>query len=150
MNATKLKLIGIVIAIIGIMVALLLPGMYHDVMENKYKDDIITTQAKVMSVSFTSEYHRGGKGSRGTTHYIYKILASSDGKAMELLEHDAEDKFQIEINDTITVYCLNDKYAYSPNDFYVMSSFLKTLMILPMFIGVTLVFIGVILGKRAY
>ncbi|MCQ2516927.1 MAG: hypothetical protein MJ094_08715 [Saccharofermentans sp.] len=150
MTNQKLKLIGIIIAVLGILVAIILPGAYRDAMKNKYQDDITSTQATVMSVSFTSEYHRGGKGSRGSTSYVYNILATSDGTMMELIKHDAKEQLQIERNDIITVYCLNDKYAYAPDDFYVMSDLLKALMISPMFVGVALVMIGSILDMRKY
>lgn len=147
----KLKFLGIIIAIIAILIALIVPGTYRNAMEKKYKDDITTTQVTVMTVSFTSEYHRGGKGSRGATHYIYKIFAISDGEVIELLEHDVrQEKLQIERNDIITVYCLNDKYAYAPEDFYVMSDLWKTLLILPMFVGLGLAIIGSFLGKKDY
>lgn len=150
MNSNKLKLVGLIIAVIAIFIALVFPGVYRDAMENKYQDDITTTQASVMSVSFTSEYHRGGKGSRGSTHYVYSILATSDGTMMDLIKHDSKEKLPIQRNDIITVYCLNDKYAYSPDDFYVMSDLMKALMISPLFIGVSLVFIGSFMGKKNY
>lgn len=151
MNSKALKLVGIIIAVLDIIIALVLPGMYRNAMEKKCKDDITTTEATVVTVSSTSKYYRGGKGSRGTTHYIYNILASSDGEIMELVEHDnGQEKLQIEEKDTITVYCLNDKYAYDPEDYYEMSGFLRTLMIIPMFIGVGMVMIGSFKGKNGY
>ena len=149
MNSNELKIVGLVIVIIDIVIALILPKTYLNLMERMYRDDITTTQATVMSVSSTSEYHRGGKGSRGTTHYIYRIVATSDGKVMDLIEHDITQKnLQIEKSDVITVYCLNDKYAYAPEDFYVMKDSLKILMFCPMFIGVGLVMFGLVLGKK--
>ena len=69
---------------------------------------------------------------------------------MDLIKHDSKEKLPIQRNDIITVYCLNDKYAYSPDDFYVMSDLMKALMISPLFIGVSLVFIGSFMGKKNY
>lgn len=151
MNSNKLKIIGLIIAIADILVALILPGAYRTTMKNIYKDDITTTQATVMSVSSTSEYHRGGKGSSGTTHYIYKILARADGEVFDLIEHDTTERnLQIEKNDIITVYCLNGKYAYAPEDYYKMSDLGKTLMFFPMFVGVGMIMVGSLLGKKEY
>lgn len=151
MNNKILQLVGIIIVVLGIIIALVVPNSYSSAMEKKYKDDITTTQARVVTVSSTSKYYRGGKGSSGTTHYIYNILASSDGEVMELIEHDnGQEELQIAKNDTITVYCLNGRYAYAPNDYYKMSGVLKTLMFFPAFIGVSMVMIGSIMRKNEY
>ena len=150
MNSTKLKIIGIIIAVLSIFVVILAPGMYRNIMENKYRDDITTIQGTVRSVSYNSEYHRGGKGSRGSTHHIYKILASSNGEMKDLIKHDGKEKIQIEKNDNITIYCLNDKYAYAPDDFYIMDDMWKAIMLIPLFVGVGMVFVGSFMGKNNY
>jgi len=151
MNARKLMNIGIIIVVIDLLVGIFFPSIYRDAMERKYKDSITTKEATVTLVTFTSEYHSGAKGSRGTMHYIYKILANSDGEIIELIDHDVvRDKIQIERNDVITVYCLDDKYAYDPEDYYKMSSLVKALAMSPLFVGLGFVFVGSILKKKEY